>query len=123
MGWAHGHIDGKPVGYGVAATCEEDGCEARINRGLAYRCSSSPTDGCGGYFCESHLHATSGRSAGLWCRRCSSTHEQAIDDLSSTELLARALRHVYGCPTEPFVCDDPDHELATELVTEMDARV
>lgn len=58
MGWAYGEIDGREVGYGVAATCDEDGCDTQIDRGLAYCCGGmhgGAEDGCGRYFCGEHL--------------------------------------------------------------------
>uniref|UniRef100_UPI002F918ADF hypothetical protein n=1 Tax=Kitasatospora indigofera TaxID=67307 RepID=UPI002F918ADF len=53
--------DGREIeaGYGVEAVCEQDGCTAQIDRGLAYLCGSTPgapEDGCGGYFCSRHLY-------------------------------------------------------------------
>jgi hypothetical protein len=40
---------------------------------------------------------------------------------TDTRLLRRALRHLYGCPYEPYVCTDKDHALATDLMAEMAA--
>lgn len=57
MGWAYG-IDenGREVGYGVTAVCDQDGCDAVIDRGLAYRCGAIGEDeGCGFHFCGEHL--------------------------------------------------------------------
>lgn len=71
MGWGHGIIDGKEVGYGVEAVCEHSGCDEAIDRGLAYRCGSTPDEGCNGYFCESHLYAVAGGPQGFWCDACS----------------------------------------------------
>jgi hypothetical protein len=36
MGWSHGIVEGKHVGYAVRAKCEHPGCKKRIDRGLAY---------------------------------------------------------------------------------------
>lgn len=56
MGWAYGIIDGREIGYGVEATCDQDGCKAKINRGLDYRCGGPDFDaGCGYHFCYDHL--------------------------------------------------------------------
>jgi hypothetical protein len=45
-------------GYSVKATCDEEGCDAEIDRGLAYVCGDMH-DGnehsCGKYFCGEHL--------------------------------------------------------------------
>lgn len=63
MGWAYGIDDnGREIGYSVAATCDQDGCDAQIDRGLAYRCgelhceADDTMPGCGGYFCGDHLY-------------------------------------------------------------------
>ncbi|AXQ69962.1 hypothetical protein HOU03_gp306 [Caulobacter phage CcrSC] len=59
MGWADCGDDskGRPIGYGHAAICDQEGCTAEIHRGLAYACGgmhgSSP--GCEGYFCDEHM--------------------------------------------------------------------
>ena len=56
MGWAYGVLPGgKEVGYSVSATCEEEGCEAQIDRGLSYACGTMHGNNCGGYFCPDHL--------------------------------------------------------------------
>lgn len=62
MGWGHGELpDGREVGYAVAAVCDEPGCEAVIDRGMAYLCGEMPgagdggEQGCGAYFCGEHL--------------------------------------------------------------------
>lgn len=54
--------DGREAGYGVTATCDVIGCEAEIDRGLAYLCGNAPDGhrdseefGCGLYFCLDHL--------------------------------------------------------------------
>lgn len=63
MGWAlgigeHPRTSGRRrIGYGVKAKCDEPGCKARIDRGLAYLCGKLGGDdgvGCGGYFCSAH---------------------------------------------------------------------
>lgn len=62
MGWANCGEDskGRPIGYAVAATCDHPGCEAKIDRGLAYACGGmhGEEDGCEGYFCEKHRSST-----------------------------------------------------------------
>lgn len=57
MGWAFGYYDGRPVGYGVLATCDRRGCYEEIDRGLAYRCGdfSGEREGCGRFYCAKHL--------------------------------------------------------------------
>lgn len=62
MGWSYGvNSRGREVGYSVDATCDQDGCEAKIDRGLAYVCGGmhdGGEDGCGDYFCSTHLFLT-----------------------------------------------------------------
>lgn len=36
------------------------------------------------------------------------------------EQLLSVLTHVYRCPDEPWECGDPEHALATRLVSEAD---
>jgi hypothetical protein len=40
MGWANCGEDsrGRPIGYAWEATCDRPGCNAKIDRGLAYAC-------------------------------------------------------------------------------------
>lgn len=64
MGWSDcGEDDeGRPIGYGVDAVCDYPGCDAQIDRGLAYACGSMHGGGqfgCGRYFCGRHLYAGS----------------------------------------------------------------
>jgi hypothetical protein len=49
---------GRMVGYAVEATCDLEGCEEKIDRGLAYVCGSMHDGGeygCGDYFCPAHI--------------------------------------------------------------------
>jgi hypothetical protein len=55
--------DGREAGYGVAAVCDREGCEAKIDRGLGYLCGNDPDGwrddsdfGCGKYFCGVHTY-------------------------------------------------------------------
>lgn len=60
MGWAHGFVAGRDVGYGVEATCDKRGCENVIDRGLGYVCGDFPhywfddQPGCGMFYCGEH---------------------------------------------------------------------
>jgi hypothetical protein len=61
------------AGYEVATTCEESGCDADIDRGLAYLCGQTPggdEHGCGGYYCGSHLYIGPSDVSGDLCGRC-----------------------------------------------------
>jgi len=53
MGWAVGERNGRWIGYGVPAWCDEPGCSAKIDRGIAYLCDPDE-DGCGLFFCFDH---------------------------------------------------------------------
>ena len=68
MGWSDCGTDdeGRPIGYGFAATCDHPECDAKIDRGLAYVCGGMHggepvyneagefVTTCGRYFCEEH---------------------------------------------------------------------
>jgi hypothetical protein len=61
MGWGHGIVDGRHVGYNIRATCDYPKCKTKIDRGLAYACGDAhgATDkSCGKYFCYEHLVMT-----------------------------------------------------------------
>jgi hypothetical protein len=83
MGWAFGDVDGREVGYGVVACCDQEGCSTEITRGLDYCCGGQhggSDEGCGGYFCEQH------RVFSL-CLRCFAAWEAAhpeVDALPAT---------------------------------------
>lgn len=72
MGWAFCGRDseGREIGYGVRAVCDEPGCGAEIDRGLGHLCGRMHEDGesCNRYFCGSHLLSASN---GQRCVRCS----------------------------------------------------
>jgi hypothetical protein len=54
--------DGREAGYSVEATCDQEGCDEQIDRGLGYLCGRTPGGdeyGCGGYFCANHLYGRS----------------------------------------------------------------
>lgn len=59
MGYASYETPFGPAGYGHADICNQDGCEERIDRGLAYLCGDQPgyasEGGCGRWFCGGHL--------------------------------------------------------------------
>ncbi len=62
MGWAHCGLDseGREIGYAIPATCDQRGCDKKIDRGLSYACGNmhGSEPGCEKYFCEKHLHYT-----------------------------------------------------------------
>lgn len=77
MGYARYEItrNGEKIeaGYGVAAVCEQDGCEEQIDRGLAYLCGTEPggdEHGCGGYFCAGHHYMSGDERVGDLCGPC-----------------------------------------------------
>ena len=60
MGWANCGTDseGRSIGYAFDATCDEPGCEEKINRGLTYACGGMHGEtgyDCEKYFCDDHL--------------------------------------------------------------------
>ncbi len=72
MGWSIGYDShwNRDIGYGVPSVCDHPGCSEGIDRGLAYVCGGQPygePDGCGLYFCESHLFFGAGPQV---CERC-----------------------------------------------------
>lgn len=78
MGYAHYEIirNGEKIeaGYSVETVCEETGCKASIDRGLAYLCGKQPggdEHGCGGYYCEQHLYGDN------QCKRCAEAADEA----------------------------------------------
>lgn len=75
MGWGSGvNEKGREVGYNIAATCDLDGCEKDIDRGLAYVCGGMHDGGdygCGDYFCGEHLFMPSRDGIGAFlCDAC-----------------------------------------------------
>lgn len=89
MGWADCGTDskGRPIGYAHEATCDESGCEKKIDRGLSFACGGMHGDGpgCEGYFCAEHLYYPNITDEfredqgvlGAVCGRCSDELEQA----------------------------------------------
>jgi hypothetical protein len=73
MGWSLGTgKDGRDIGYGVPALCDQPRCNAKINRGLSFICGMINTDGedrgCGLHFCPLHLRHSP--KFGQLCSRC-----------------------------------------------------
>lgn len=69
MGWSVGYDSNwnRDIGYGVPSICDLPGCGKEIDRGLSYVCGGDAyggEDGCGLFFCESHLDSSS------LCPRC-----------------------------------------------------
>jgi hypothetical protein len=59
VGWGSGlNKEGREVGYCIDATCDFEGCEVEIDRGLSYVCGGMHDAGwelgCGKYFCDEH---------------------------------------------------------------------
>lgn len=83
MGYAYYEIirNGEKIeaGYSVEAVCEKDGCDEKIDRGLAHLCGETPggdEHGCGGYYCGQHLYMALDLPAteGL-CKPCMGRYE------------------------------------------------
>ncbi len=96
--------DGREAGYSVEATCDKDGCETKIDRGLAYLCGQNPdgwrdTDepGCGNYYCDPHCgehncpnaqcgkHSTDGSNYCTLVSGHEGAHHDRNDDTRFTE--------------------------------------
>jgi hypothetical protein len=82
MGWAHiVQPDGREIGYAVQATCDQDGCDKQIDRGLAFCCGGmhdGGEHGCGDYFCASHLFY--GSAPEMLCGSCLEECEHPEDE-------------------------------------------
>lgn len=80
MGWGSGtNAQGREIGYLVEATCDLDGCDEKIDRGLAHVCGGmhdGGDHGCGGYFCGEHLFMGP-KLPNQMCERCADEHERA----------------------------------------------
>jgi len=87
MGWSIGFDStwNRDIGYGVPARCDHPGCDAEIDRGLAYVCGSQPYGGdygCGLYFCSKHRRtAGDKRDNAELCSRC---YRSAADPFDKT---------------------------------------
>lgn len=79
MGYASYTLsDGRQAGYAVEATCDEQDCTVRIDRGLGYLCGRTPGGdewGCGNYFCSEHLFFIGVEDSPQMCEHCA---DQAI---------------------------------------------
>lgn len=95
MSWAVGWSPTwyRDIGYGVPATCDQPGCGARIDRGLAYVCGAEPEggeEGCGLFFCTAHQIGGDQK-----CNRC----DAAEDPHEPTPDVAEWLRHKLTDPS------------------------
>lgn len=68
MSWSIGYDTqwNRDIGYGVPAFCDHPGCNAEIDRGLAFVCGGEAYGGelgCGLYFCAAHR-------ADSLCKKC-----------------------------------------------------
>jgi hypothetical protein len=74
MGWSIGYDEKwkRDIGYGVPCKCDHPGCDAEIDRGLAFVCCDQQPHGgergCGLYFCTDHQHMTEKHHQ--LCERC-----------------------------------------------------
>lgn len=71
MGWADCGTDseGRQIGYMWPATCDQPGCDVKIDRGLAYVCGGmhghdDPPGSCEKYYCSEHQHTHECEGAG-----------------------------------------------------------
>ncbi len=91
MGWSYGkNSDGREIGYSVQATCDQEGCSEKIDRGLAYACGNEHGGGeyyCDRYFCYDHLdvgvelpNVQGELCASQLCETCSDEAEKPDDE-------------------------------------------
>lgn len=106
MGWGDCGVNsttGEPMGYCHSGTCHHPDCNNIIDHGLAYVCGGmheGGEDGCGYYFCSSHLYLGTGRAQ--LCEQCMTAKGgQARKVGPSREWLMRAAEaeDIYGPPT------------------------
>ena len=84
MGYSIGYSGGRDIGYGVVATCDQPGCDEKIDRGMSYACGELRDDNaCGLYFCINHT--SFGENAQL-CDRCLH-NEELGEDAPASEYL------------------------------------
>lgn len=94
MGWGNCGTDskGREIGYHHMASCDQDGFEAEIDRGLSHACGGMHGDcggqACEGYFCGEHLfyvdHEAMGYEEltnGQLCGSCLKAAKQEIADM------------------------------------------
>jgi len=66
MGWRYCGQDneGRDIGYGISATCDQQGCDVKIDRGLGFVCGGMHGEdewSCEKYFCEQHRRGFAGQ--------------------------------------------------------------
>lgn len=77
-----GRHSGEECGYAVDAVCDAEGCDEKIDRGLACLCGRLPgggEDSCGGYFCAGHLFIPGG-GRGQRCGECADEIEREAEE-------------------------------------------
>lgn len=110
MGWAYGvNQEGREIGYGVEATCDLDGCDEQIDRGLWHVCGGmhdGGEHGCGRYFCGSHIFHALGTPDQM-CEAClnafKTEHPDAVEEAIAEfekERAARAFEAEHGVRPE-----------------------
>ncbi|MFB6805460.1 hypothetical protein [Streptomyces sp. NPDC056387] len=87
MGYARYEIwrNGEKIeaGYDVPTTCEQDGCDEKIDRGLAHLCGTTPggdEHGCGSYYCGHHHYMSGDETVGDLCGPCIATYRRGRAD-------------------------------------------
>jgi hypothetical protein len=131
MGYARYEIirpngDRIQAGYAVDAVCEEEGCTAEINRGLAYLCGKDPRGddhGCSGYFCEEHLYGDN------QCKRCSAkadeanrwVHPETGEEFDLRDRFLPAGQR-YDARSTVWACADPTEEVPILLPMDTSGR-
>ena len=77
MGWGNCGLDsqGRAIGYAHSATCDHEGCDKEIDRGLSYACGDMHGEteyGCDKYFCSEHRDnfVDDGHRGSRVCNQC-----------------------------------------------------
>lgn len=76
MGWSDCGVNpdtGDKMGYAHSGVCAQEGCDEKIDHGLAYVCGDmheGGEHGCGRYFCYSHLFFASRSPREQLCEAC-----------------------------------------------------
>lgn len=110
MGWSIGYDEThkRDVGYGVPATCDHPDCNAEIDRGLSRVCGAHPfggEQGCGLYFCGSHLRH------GFWGDENLTAAQEEAHDGERVQLCASCLAGEDHFPLKPDVREWIEHKL------------
>jgi hypothetical protein len=105
MGWAVGERDGRHIGYGVPAECEQPECRVDIDRGLDFACGGGVTgkyeNNCGRFFCHGHLYYVAVVDGELVLDDDLTEEQRFDDDLEWVAVCARCATRKDPFPMKP----------------------